>query len=224
MKERIQKIIAYSGYCSRRKAEEFIRAGKVFVNGKIAKIGDKADINIDRIEIDGYLLERKKPVYYMLNKPVEVIVSKKDEKGRRTIYDLSVVKSIKENVLPVGRLDYMSEGLLLLTNDGEWANKIAHPRYEIKKIYEVELADAIKDSDIEKIENGIIIDDKKTSKARVIKIKPGKIQIMIHEGRNRIIRKIMAELDYKIKSLKRIQIGKYKLNDLKPGEIKKVAC
>lgn len=222
MIERIQKIIASSGYCSRRKAENLVRDGKVFVNGKIAKIGEKVDINVDKIEIDGHLLEKKKLVYYILNKPIRIIVSKKDEKGRKTIYDLPAVKSIKENVLPVGRLDYMTEGLLLLTNDGEWANRIAHPKYEIKKTYEVELTSEFKDSDIEKIKNGIVIDGKKTSKAIVKKLKPEKIQIIIHEGRNRIIRKIMDKLGYKIKTLKRIQVGKYKLGALEKGQVKKL--
>lgn len=222
MQERIQKIIASAGICSRRKAEELVKQGRVKINNKTAILGNKADINKDIIAVKGRQLEYKEKAYYMLNKPARVIVSKKDNKGRKTIYDLPMVKRVKVSLMPVGRLDYMSEGLLLLTNDGDWANKIAHPRYRINKTYEVELTSELQNLDAEKIRNGIIIEGKKTSKAIVKKIKPNLVKITIHEGRNRIIRKIMDKLGYKIKRLKRIQVGEYNLGTLKKGQIKKI--
>ncbi|MFT4304021.1 MAG: pseudouridine synthase [Candidatus Woesearchaeota archaeon] len=219
--ERIQKIIAANGFCSRRKAEELIIKGIVKVNGKIAKIGDTAN-NEDKITVDNYLIKPKEKKYYILNKPKGLIVTTNDPQERNTIYSLPSLSKLKERIYPVGRLDAMSEGLLILTNDGDLANKLMHPRYEVKKTYQVRCQPTIKDEDIEKLEKGIIIDGKKTSSAIIKKIKKDEFLITIHEGRNRIIRKMMTKLRYKIYNLKRIGIDDLKLGNLLPGDLKQI--
>lgn len=220
--QRIQKIIASAGICSRRKAEELIAEGKVLVNGKKAAIGQNADPDKDKITVNGKHVKPSEKIYYILNKPKEIMVTKDDPKKRQTIFDLVNVKGIGQYIISVGRLDFMSEGLLLLTNDGDFANRITHPKFNIEKTYYVRVSPYFKDQDIKKIRQGIMIDSKKTSTAKVKKLSPGEIELTIHEGRNRIIRKIMEHLNYKIFQLKRMKIGFLSLGDIKPGQIKKL--
>ena len=224
--ERLQKIIANSGFCSRRKAEELIEQNKVKLNGKLSKLGDKATQE-DKIEINGEPLERKKEdYYYVLNKPKGILVTKEDPQNRRIIYNLKALSKLKKeigfNLNYVGRLDGASEGLLLLTNDGELNNQLTHPKHNIKKTYQVRTEPILTEEDIKKLKDGILIDDRKFF-ATISNIEKNTFDITIKEGRNRIIRKVLENtLHYKIYLLKRISIGNLKLGNLKSGEIKKI--
>ena len=223
--ERLQKIIANSGFCSRRKAEELIEQGKVKLNNKIATLGDKAEES-DNIKINDTKLETKqKNHYYILNKPKGILVTKDDPQNRRTIYNLKALSKLKKEIgfdlNYVGRLDGASEGLLLLTNDGELNNKLTHPKHQSEKTYQVRTEPTPTKEDITKLKNGLLIDDKKFF-AKISNIKTNTFDITIKEGRNRIIRRALEKLNYKIYLLKRISIGNLKLGNLKAGEIKKV--
>jgi len=218
--ERIQKIIANSGYCSRRKAEELIEQDKVKLNGKLAKLGDKAEEQ-DKITIEEKPLTRKKEnLYYILNKPKGILVTKTDPKNRRTIYNLKALKNLK-HLNYVGRLDGASEGLLLLTNDGKLNNQLTHPKHNIEKIYQIRTEPTLTKEDIKKLKDGILIDDRKFF-AKISTIEKNTFNIKIKEGRNRIIRRVLEKLNYKIYLLKRISIGSISLGNLKTGEIKKI--
>ncbi len=207
MEERVQKIIANSGYCSRRKAEEYIAAGKVMVNGKIIKLGDKADAEKDEIYVNDYLVESSRPIYIMLNKPkhYEVTMSEDVEKNV-----LSLIP-IQERIFPVGRLDKNTTGLLLLTNDGDFANKITHPRYEKEKTYFVKLDKKIYDKDIKKIEEGIHLQDGKI-KAKVKMYHRDQLEVTIHEGKKWILKRLFFKLGYYVTELSRTKIGNLRLN------------
>ena len=219
--ERIQKIIANAGYCSRRKAEELIEQDKVKLNNKLAKLGDKANEE-DKITIENKLLKRKQEnLYYILNKPKGILVTKTDPQNRRTIYNL---KSISKNIPTlnyVGRLDGASEGLLILTNDGELNNQLSHPKHNITKTYQVRTEPTLTKEDIKKLKDGLLIDDRKFF-AKISAIEKNTFNITIKEGRNRIIRRALEKLDYKIYLLKRISIANIALGNLKSGEIKKI--
>jgi len=214
MQVRVQKIISNAGYCARRKAEELIRQGSVKVNDKAINLGEKADPKEDKITVNGIEIKIEKRIYLLFNKPAGYITTLDDPLNRKTIFDII---NIKERIFPVGRLDNDTSGLLLLTNDGDFANKIMHPRYEIEKTYRVKIDGELKDSDIKKLENGIIVDGKKTWPASISGIKPDIFDITIHEGRNRIVRKMMSALGYDVLSLKRIAIGDIKINGLQSG-------
>ncbi|ABR34060.1 MULTISPECIES: pseudouridine synthase [Clostridium] len=225
MEERLQKYLANCGVASRRKCEELIISGKVKVNGVIVnEVGIKVDPLKDMIEYDGKEIKKKEDkVYIMLNKPEGYISSVKDEKGRDTILD--IVK-VNERIYPIGRLDYDSSGLLLLTNDGEIYNKIIHPRVEIIKRYVAVVKGEITDKDKMKFEIGIDIGGYITAPAELKVISYDKgvstIEIGIHEGKNRQIRKMCAAIHHDVLSLKRISIGEIKLGYLKRGEYRKL--
>ncbi|AQS04532.1 pseudouridine synthase [Clostridium beijerinckii] len=225
MEERLQKYLANCGVASRRKCEELIISGKVKVNGVIVnEVGIKVDPLKDMIEYDGKEIKKKEDkVYIMLNKPEGYISSVKDEKGRDTILD--IVK-VNERIYPIGRLDYDSSGLLLLTNDGEIYNKIIHPRVEIIKRYVAVVKGEITDKDKIKFEIGIDIGGYITAPAELKVISYDKgvstIEIGIHEGKNRQIRKMCAAIHHDVLSLKRISIGEIKLGYLKRGEYRKL--
>jgi 23S rRNA pseudouridine2605 synthase len=212
--QRVQKLLSGYGYCSRRKAEELIQQGKVKVNNKIITIGDKAE-ETDNIYVDNKLVNKQKKIYLMFNKPLNCVTALND-KQYKTVMDHI---SIKERIFPVGRLDYNTTGLLLLTNDGDFANNIMHPRYEIRKTYLVNIDKPIKESHISQITHGLKLKDGITSPAKINVINPKKVEITIHEGKNRIIRRMFNKLEYEVISLKRIKIGKLELN-LKAGQYK----
>ncbi len=214
---RVQKLLSNYGYCSRRKAEELIKAGRVSVNKKIISIGDQAE-ETDKIYVDGNLVKKEEKIYLMFNKPLGCVTAVKDNQYK-TVMDYI---NIKERVFPVGRLDYNTSGLLLLTNDGDFANKIAHPRNETKKTYMVGLNKPITNREISIIENGVKVQGRKTP-AKIKKHNPSFLEVTIHEGRNRIIRKIFKEMEFKVKHLERIKIGNLKLGDLKQGRFKKLS-
>ncbi len=224
--QRIQKIIANSGYCSRRKAEDLIKNGKVILNDSIANIGDKAETS-DEITINGKpIAKNQEKYYYILNKPKGILVTKDDPKHRRIIYNLKSLSKLKEkigiNLNYVGRLDAMSEGLLILTNDGELNNILTHPKHQIKKTYLIRTEPTINKNDILKLKNGLMIEDRKFY-AKISNIKNNNFEITIQEGRNRIIRKAIEDtLKYKIYQLKRISTGTLRLGNLKSGDIAKI--
>lgn len=212
MDERVQKIISNSGYCSRRKAEELIERGKVRVNGRTIKVGDKADIDKDEIYINDTLIEKNKPIYIMLNKPkhYEATLSTAVEKSVMNLIPIDV------RIFPVGRLDKNTTGLLLLTNDGDFSNKITHPRYEKEKTYFVKLDKKITDSDIKKIEDGINLQDG-TIKAKVKMYHRDQLEVSIHEGKKWIVKRMFFKLGYYVKELSRTRIGNLKM-DVKVGK------
>lgn len=221
MEERLQKYMASCGIASRRKCEEIILAGKVKVNGELVReLGIKVDPLKDKVEYDGSIITKEeKKVYIILNKPEGYISSVQDEKGRDTILD--IVK-VEERIYPIGRLDYDSSGLLLLTNDGEIYNKVIHPREELKKTYIAVVKGEVTNKDIDAFKRGIDIGGYVTAPAELKVISYDKgistIEIGIHEGKNRQIRKMCAALNHDVLSLKRISIGELKLGYLKRGE------
>jgi 23S rRNA pseudouridine2605 synthase len=220
MQERLQKIISRAGITSRRKAEELIADGSVTVNGKVAVIGTKADPDADHIKVRGKLLRLAGPKVYMaLNKPVKCITAMSDPQRRLTIMDL--LKGVKAKVFPVGRLDYDSEGLLLLTNDGDLANAILHPKSKIPKTYSVKIEGVLDDKHILKLRKGIRLDDGMTAPAKVKRIRKTEanswIEITIHEGRKRQIRRMMERLGHSVIKLRRIRIDTLDLGKLKKG-------
>jgi len=220
-KIRIQKMIADSGFCSRRKAESLITEGRVKLNGHPVKLGDKCGFK-DIITIDGeriYMPKKKNFVYIMLNKPRGYVTTVSDELERRCVMDL--LEDVEERVYPIGRLDRNSEGLLLFTNDGEFANDIMHPSRHISKTYRVTVRPDVSEEQVVRLSEGIEIDGKKTLPATVIvKTKEqgrAVILITIKEGRNRQIRKMCEAVGLEVARLRRISIGPLKLGMLKPG-------
>jgi 23S rRNA pseudouridine2605 synthase len=219
--QRLQKIIANSGYTSRRKAETLIEQGKVKLNNITAKLGDKATPE-DKITISDIPISSKpKNIYYILNKPKGILVTKEDPKNRRTIYNLKSLKNL-QHLKYVGRLDAMSEGLLILTNDGDLIQKLTHPKHDITKTYQLRTDPVITKQHITDLSEGIPIENRKFY-AKISNKNNNTFDISIQEGRNRIIRKVMEKLGYKIFELKRIQVANIKLENLKPGEIKKIS-
>lgn len=214
--ERVQKLLANAGIASRRKCEDLISAGKVKVNGKLVTLGDKATLD-DKITVDGKLVKFEKKVYLMLNKPKGFISTVSEKHGMKTIMDL--VKS-KERVYPVGRLDKNTTGLLIFTNDGDFANHIMHPKFELEKTYVATLDKEFVDAN--KLEKGIIIDDRKV-KVKIIRFDGNIISIKIHEGRKHIVRRIFEKLGYKVEELSRTSIGNLKLGRLPLGSSREIA-
>jgi 23S rRNA pseudouridine2605 synthase len=210
---RVQKLMSNYGYCSRRKAEQLIKDGKVKVNGKTISIGDKASES-DKITVNNDLINRQKKICLMLHKPIGCVTAAHDRQYK-TVMDYI---KIKERVFPVGRLDYNTSGLLLLTNYGDLANKIMHPRYETKKTYEAFIENPITPLQLKSLKCGIELEDGKTRPAEVNALKSDIIEITIHEGRKRIVRRMLKEIGIKVIKLKRTKIGKLTMGDLKPKE------
>lgn len=224
--ERLQKVIANYGYCSRRKAEELIKNKKVYVNGKlITEMGVKVSLN-DDIVVNNIHLKQQKKVYYLLNKPRGIICSAHDDKGRKTVVDL-----IKTNlrIYPIGRLDYDTTGLILLTNDGELSQKLMHPKNNIEKLYVAKLNKIISMEDYYKIKKGIEIEGRKVFSTKLkIRSKDKEkdtciIDIGIIEGRNHIVKKIFLSLGYDVVKLKRESYDFLTLGNLKSGEYRELS-
>ena len=224
--ERLQKVIANLGYCSRRHAEELIINNKVKVNGNIVnELGSKVKKG-DTIEVEGNILDNNKNYeYYLLNKPREVISAVTDDKGRKTVVDLIETST---RIYPIGRLDYDTTGIILLTNDGELANLLMHPSSNIDKVYVAKINGILTGKDIAALKNGVVIDGRKTSKAKV-KIKSADkkmnksiVEITIHEGRNHQVRKMFEVLGYDVIKLKREKYANLDLSGVKVGEFRKL--
>lgn len=217
--ERLQKVIANSGYCSRRKAEELIKNGKVMVNGKkIEELGFKVDGN-DIITVENKILKKENKEYILLYKPRGVVTTTSDEKGRKTVLDLI---ETNKRLYPVGRLDYDTSGLLLLTNDGELTNILIHPKNEIDKVYIAKINGIMNGFEIKTLEKGVLIDGKKTAPCKVKVRKKGKdssiIELTIHEGKNHQVKKMFETIGFKVLKLKREKLAFLNLSGLKPGE------
>ena len=227
-KIRIQKIIADCGYCSRRKAEELMNQGKVKLNGRPVKPGDKATVR-DIITVNGeriYIPKNKNFVYIVMNKPRGYVTTMNDELGRKCVTEL--LDGVDERVYPVGRLDRNSEGLLLFTNDGAFANSIMHPAKQISKTYRVTVRPDINDDQLVKLSDGVVIDGRKTLPATVVVLdkEPGRVVLLItiKEGRNRQIRKMCEAVGLEVARLRRISIGPLKLGMLKPGTYRELTA
>ena len=220
MEERLQKYLANCGIAARRKCEEYIQEGRVKVNGKIIKeLGTKVNPDKDVVEFDGKIVKKSdKKVYILLNKPIGYVTTAKDQFNRPTVLDLI---DAKEKVLPVGRLDMYTSGALLLTNDGDFINKITHPKNEIEKTYTVTVKGIVSEEDVEKLENGVKIDDYISGKAKVKILKIDEIKqisrvsITIHEGKNREVRKMCEAIEKKVLALHRRSIGKLDVKNMK---------
>lgn len=222
MQERLQKILAGAGIASRRAAEQLITAGRVKVNGElVTELGSKADPYKDAITLDGNpVLPEKSKVYLILFKPVGYMTTLKDPEGRPVVTDL--LKGISERVFPVGRLDYNTEGVLLLTNDGEWANRLMHPRNEVEKEYHVRVRGGVTPGQISLLAKGVQLEDGITApaEARIIKSSDNNtwISLTIHEGRYRQVRRMCEAVSLSVVRLKRVRYGALDIALLKPGE------
>jgi 23S rRNA pseudouridine2605 synthase len=223
--ERLQKVIANSGITSRRKAEQLILDGKVKVNGKVVSaLGTQVSSN-DKVEVNGILIEKQEKVYYLLNKPREVISAVTDDKGRKTITD--IIQEDKR-IYPVGRLDYDTTGAIILTNDGEFANLLMHPKNEIDKCYVAKIEGILSPKEMMILKTGVIIDKVKTSRARVKVKKIDKVnntsivELVIHEGKNHQVKNMFAAVGHEVLKLKREKIAFLDLKGLKSGEYRKL--
>lgn len=223
---RLQKIIAQAGVASRREAERMILEGRIRLNGSIVtELGTKADPLEDSIEVDGReISSAEKKVYYLLNKPTGYVTTMRDPRGRPTVNDLMV--SVSERVYPVGRLDYDTSGLLIMTNDGDLAHALAHPGKEIKKYYEAKVQGEAQEKDLNRLREGIRLDDGLTAPAvvTVLKTHGNKqwLEIVIHEGKNRQVRRMCDAIGLRVVKLQRLRLGTLELNDLPLGKFRKL--
>lgn len=214
--ERLQKVLAATGYGSRRIAENLIAAGRVTVNGEVAVLGRRVDPEVDHVEVDGAPIGvRPGLVYYLLNKPVGVVTTSRDTHGRPTVVDLVPAEP---RVFAVGRLDVDTEGLLLLTNDGQLANRIAHPSHGVEKEYLAEVSGGrVSAGALRTLREGVELDDGRTSPARVSQPEPGVLRVVIHEGRNRQVRRMCEAVGHPVRRLVRTRIGPLTDRSLRPG-------
>jgi 23S rRNA pseudouridine2605 synthase len=231
MADRLQKIIAHAGVASRRAAEELITQGRVEVNGKVvSELGSKADPSKDEIKVDGRRLPRTAPEhrYLLLYKPRQVISTRVDPQRRTTVIDLLTNAGVKGYFYPVGRLDYDSEGLMILTNDGDFAERVMHPRYELERAYEARVLGVPDAGDLERLERGIMLDGRRTLPAKVTVCGSRKagddhettVEMVLREGRNRQVRSMFDAVGHPVSRLKRIRIGGLTDRGLKPGQIR----
>ncbi|HEX4773143.1 MAG TPA: pseudouridine synthase [Bryobacteraceae bacterium] len=218
--ERLQKILAHAGIASRRKAEEMIVAGRVSVNGEtVTELGSKADLSVDRVKVDGQVLSAPKHhVYIAFNKPKNVVTTVRDPQGRETV--MSFFKGMRERIYPVGRLDYASEGLLLLTNDGDFANKLTSPASHVTKTYLVKANGGLTSDQEEQFRTGIPMHGRRTAPAGLRLLRKGVnpwYEVRLVEGRQNQIRIMFKHFGLLVEKLKRTKIGFLEIRDLKPG-------
>ena len=224
MEERLQKVLAKAGVASRRHSEELILSGKVKVNGKfVTELGTKVNPLKDRIQVNGKPLPAaEKKVYYILNKPRGYVTSLNDDRGRKTIMD--ILEGIEQRVYPVGRLDYDSEGLLLLTNDGELTQALTHPSHKVKKTYQVTVKGIPEMEQLKAMAKGLELEDGLTAPADVKLVSIGEdragLEVSIHEGRNRQVRRMFEHIGHEVLRLRRVRIGSLGLDKLKSGEFR----
>ena len=226
--ERIQKVMAARGICSRRAAEVMIKAGRVKVNGRPISLGDSMDSAKDTVNVDNNSYppqKRKKFLYLMLNKPRGYLTTASDERGRRTVLEL--LTGIDERVFPVGRLDMVSEGLLLLTNDGDFANLMTHPSHKVSKLYRTTVRPRATEEQVAKLASGVVLDDgdrTQPASVRVLSEDTGRsvLEISVKEGKNRQIRRMCEAVGLDVARLRRVALGPVKLGMLKPGQYREL--
>ncbi len=223
MDVKIQKVLAQLGIASRRASEQLIREGRITVNGKPAEIGMRIDPKRSHIKVDGRPVSvPEKKVYYLFYKPIGVVSTLSDPEGRRCLGDF--IGAIKYRLFPVGRLDYNSEGLMLLTNDGDLANKILHPSQKIPKTYHVKVSDEPSDKAIDRLRSGIRLDDGKTAPARVNILRKTDnntwLEFVLYEGKKRQIRRMIEAIGHRVMRLRRVGIDGLSLEGLRPGELR----
>jgi 23S rRNA pseudouridine2605 synthase len=214
--ERLQKVLAAAGYGSRRVCDELVAAGRVTVNGEVAVPGRQVDPDADRVAVDGHpVASRAGLVHYLLNKPAGVVTTAKDTHGRPTVVGLVPPEP---RVFPVGRLDAATEGLLILTNDGDLAHRLTHPRYGVEKEYLAHVAGGrVAPGAVRALREGVLLEDGPTAPARVSQPAPGLLRITIHEGRNRQVRRMCDAVGHSVQRLVRVRIGPLRDRDLPPG-------
>lgn len=222
--QRLQRFLASAGFGSRRQCEELIEAGRVVVDGQIiTKLGSTVDSSTQKVRVDGVLLKKQKSVYYAVNKPIGVVTTNRDPQGRPRVVDLVPPD---ERVFPVGRLDRSSEGLILLTNDGELAQRLTHPKFGVRKVYRVTVAGKVETETMRQMRKGIYISDGfvQVEGAKLLKSRSRstEMEIVLREGKNREIRRILARLGHKVQSLRRIAVGPLRLGDVPPGAYRAV--
>ena len=224
---RINKYIAHAGVASRRNAEELIKNGHVTINGTVVDNLATQVKASDRVEIDGSPIYNEEKVYYLLNKPRGVISSVSDEKGRKTVVDL--LPEVRERIYPVGRLDWDTSGLLILTNDGDFTDKMIHPRNEIDKVYLARVKGIATKENLRPLTRGVMVDGRKTKPAHyhIVKVDKEKnrsvVELTIHEGRNHQVKKMFEEVGLLVDKLSRIRFGTLYLAGLRPGEFRKLS-
>ncbi len=225
MEERLNKILSRAGACSRRAAETLIRQGRVRVNGVLVEeVGTKADLEKDRVELDGERIRPPQRHYYVIfYKPNQVMTTMQDEAGRPCVGDY--VKGMGVRLYPAGRLDWDSEGLLILTNDGEFANRVMHPRYEVPKVYLAKVEGKPENHRLDKLRRGVTLEDGPTLPAKVEVVRRGEqhdwLKITLTEGRNRIVRRMCERIHHPVIKLQRVGIGPLRLGNLHPGQWRK---
>jgi len=224
--ERLQKVLAAAGVCSRRQAEKLIEAGRVAVDGEvIAVLGSKVDPDHQEITVDGRPLASPKLVYFLLNKPRGYVTTMHDPQGRPLV--TSLLKGVKERVFPVGRLDIDTEGALLLTNDGELAQKVLHPSHEIDRTYLARVSGSPSPDNLDKLRRGILLEGRKTWPAQLKVLETAgnstRIEITIHEGRKRQVRKMFAAIGHPVQALTRTAYGKLALGNLPSGQFRRLS-
>ena len=223
--ERLQKIIAQSGYCSRRKAEELILQGRVKVNGKIVDILGTKVRPQDDIQVDGKRIEKEEKIYYVINKPKGCVTTSKDQYNRKTVLDYI---SVKERIYPVGRLDYDTSGVLFLTNDGQFTNQMIHPRYHLPKTYLVNLQGILSDQNIRDLRKGLHTKEADYQPCRVHLLETDPVlqrcrfELTIYEGKNHQVKKMMEALGHHVRRLHRTRFAFISADDLKPGEYRRL--
>ena len=223
---RINKYIAHAGVASRRKAEELIKQGLVTLNGQMVTELATTVKSGDRVEVEGQPIYNEEKVYYLLNKPRGVISSVRDDKGRQTVVDL--LPEVKERIYPVGRLDWDTSGLLILTNDGDFTDKMLHPRHEIDKVYVARVKGLASKDNLRPLTKGIVIDGKKTQPARYRIVKTDReknrsvVELIIHEGRNHQVKKMFEAVGLMVDKLSRTRFGTLDLSGLNSGEARRL--
>lgn len=219
--ERLQKVMAAAGVGSRRRCEDLIREGRVRVNGQPAVLGMSVEPGVDRVDVDGKPLGQRpvrQRVYLMLNKPAGYVSTVTDPEGRPTVLDL--VRTVRERIYPVGRLDLDTEGLLLLTNDGDFANALTHPSHEVEKVYLARVQPAVSEATRHQLAAGVHLEDGLTAPARVRLLEDGTVLLALHEGRKRQVRRMLAALGHTVLGLKRVRVGPLSLGKLPPGSFR----
>ncbi len=223
---RLQQFIAGCGLASRRAAEQLIADGRVMVNGRVAVVGAQVNPAVDRVEVDGCPLQPDQKLHILLNKPRGVIASAKDTHGRNTVLDC--LSGLEARVFPVGRLDLDVEGALLLTNDGELAFRLTHPKYEIKKVYQATVRGEMKRETADRLEKGVHLDDGVTAPCTVRILSSGprmsEVELTLHEGRKREVKRMCAHVGHPVRKLRRIAFGAIPLGKLQPGQWRKLTA